>query len=173
MAKKTNKILPLRQIIEKDGEAWSEVSYMLCQQCGIGTKKPRRDSMIYIQGEDMGCYLDDKLVELGYAPRYTQHEVPNFKAWLKGDSWPAADELPKLPKSKSLVISYDTDYTLVLKNNGDGYAGCTYGVLVELVDDAIRRMDVYGEGELSTLQSLLVIQEQLRVEFNKYDEGRN
>jgi hypothetical protein len=60
----------------------------------------------------------------------------------------------------------------VLKNTGNGYAGCTFAVLSKVVADAIRSMYVHGSKDLSTMQSLLVIQEQMRVEFNKYNEGR-
>jgi len=60
----------------------------------------------------------------------------------------------------------------VLKNTGNGYEGCTFAVLSQVVNDAITSMYVHGSKDLSTMQSLLVIKEQLRVEFNKYNEGR-
>jgi hypothetical protein len=176
MAKK--KVLKLRQIIETDGESYSEISVALCAQCGISLKRPRRGDFIYIVGEDMGCWLDDKLDQLGYAPRYTQFGVPNFKAWLKGKTWPKLEpyewmgKRSKTRSEKALPIQYDVTYTLVLKNTGGGSEGCTYGVLCELVEDAIRNIDAGASATEEKLQALLVIQEQLSVEFNKYNEGR-
>ena len=81
----------------------------------------------------------------------------------------------KATKRSLLPVSYETSYTLVLQNNGDGYAGCTFGVLVELIDNAIADIDNLAPGlvyDLPRFQALLVIREQLRVEYHKYDEGR-
>ena len=171
MAKK--KILKLRQICPDDGGSWVEISMEVSKGCDF-TKiaRPKRGEFMYVQGEDAHALMELELEKKGYTPRYTQHVVPNFRAWLKGDAWPEAADYKRCPLSKNVVVSCDVSYTLVLKNTGDGYEGSTYAVLVKLVDDAILRMDVNGLGPLSTLQSLLVIQEQLRVEFNKYNEGR-
>lgn len=172
MAKKRMTILKLRQICPSEERSWVELPMLVARECGITLKRPKRGEFIYVQGEDAHTLMELELEKKGYAPRYTQHEVPDFKAWLKGDAWPEAGEHRRCPLSKNLVVCCDTTYTLVLKNTGGGYEGSTYAVLVKLVDDAIRRMDVNGLGPLETLQSLLVIKEQLRVEFNKYNEGR-
>jgi len=178
MAKKKMKVLKLRQICPDDGDSWVEISMEVLKECGF-TKiaRPKRGEFMYVQGADAHGLDAHGLMELelekkGYTPRYTQHVVPNFRAWLKSDMWPEAADYKRCPLSKNVVVSCDVSYTLVLKNTGDGYEGSTYPVLVELVDDAIRRMDVNGLGPVDTLQSLLVIQEQLRIEFNKYNEGR-
>lgn len=178
MAEKKQKILKLRQICPDDGDSWAEISMGVLKECGF-TKIARpkrgeaaRGGFMYVQGEDAHALMELELEKKGYTPRYTQHVVPNFRAWLKSDTWPEAAEYKWCPLSKNLVVCCDTTYTLVLNNTGDGYRGSTYPVLVELVDDAIRRMDVDGLGPVETLQSLLVIQEQLRIEFNKYNEGR-
>jgi hypothetical protein len=165
------KVLKLRQICLEDERSWVEIPLAVCRECGIAVKLKKGEFM-YVQGDDAHALVELELEKKGYAPRYTQHEVPNFRAWLEGDGWPVAAEYKRCPLSKNLVVCCDTTYTLVLKNTGDGYEGNTYAVLVKLVDDAIHRMDVNGLGPVDTLQSLLVIQEQLRVEFNKYNEGR-
>jgi hypothetical protein len=170
--KKKKKILKLRQICPADGRSWVEIPDAVCVECGLCFFSKGRGDYTYVQGDDDIGLLEMELEKHGYAPRYTQHEVPDFTAWVKGDTWPEAGKHRPCPLSKNLVVCCDTTYTLVLKNTGDGYEGCTFAVLVELVEDAIRRMDVDGLGPVETLQSLLVIQEQLRVEFNKYNEGR-
>jgi hypothetical protein len=172
MAKKKMKVLKLRHISPDDERSWVEIPMTVCTECGIAITRPKRGEFMYVQGEDAHVLMELQLEKQGYAPRYTRHVVPDFRAWLKSDMWPEAAEYQRCPLSKDVVVCCDVSYTLVLKNTGDGYEGSTYPVLVELVDDAIRRMDVNGLGPLTTLQSLLVIQEQLRVEFNKYNEGR-
>jgi hypothetical protein len=74
----------------------------------------------------------------------------------------------------ALPVSYETTYALVLRNGQPGDGGCTLGILVKLVNDAIDRIDSgdVREYDEARLKGLLVIKEQLMVEFFKYDEGR-
>ena len=148
MAKKRLKVLKLRQICPDDGNSWVEISMEVLKECGF-TKiaRPKRGEFMYVQGEDAHALMELELEKKGYTPRYTQHVVPNFRAWLKSDMWPEAGEHKPCPLSKNLVVCHDTTYTLVLKNTGDGYEGCTYGVLVELVDDAIRHSIPFERGK--------------------------
>jgi hypothetical protein len=69
-------------------------------------------------------------------------------------------------KSDSVAFSYPRVYTLVLYNTGDSDAGSTFGTLEQLVQDEIDRID-RGEIDDGHLKSLLVIREQLIVEFDK------
>jgi len=172
MAKKKLKVLDLRQICTEDERSWVEIPMTVCTECGIGITRPKRGEFMYVQGEDAHALMELELEKKGYTPRYTQHVVPDFKAWLKGIHWPAAVKYQRVPKPDTVPFSYPVTYTLVLKNTGDGYAGCTFAVLSKVVNDAITSMYVHGSNDLSTMQSLLVIKEQLRIEFNKYNEGR-
>jgi hypothetical protein len=77
----------------------------------------------------------------------------------------------------ALPVSYETTYALVLRNGQPGDGGCTLGILLGLVNDAIDIIDacpdhIYGKEQQGRLKGLLVIKEQLEVEFFKYDEGR-
>ena len=69
-------------------------------------------------------------------------------------------------KSYGVGFSYPRVYTLVLYNTGSGDAGSTFATISQLVDDEIARID-RGEIDDGNLTSLLVIQEQLIVEFDK------
>jgi len=69
-------------------------------------------------------------------------------------------------KSAGVGFSYPRVYTLVLYNTGSGDAGSTFATISQLVDDEIARID-RGEIDDGNLTSLLVIQEQLIVEFDK------
>ena len=172
MAKKRMTILKLRQICPDGERSWVELPMLVACECGIAFGRSKRGEFMYVQGEDAHTLMEMKLEKKGYDPRYTPHEVPDFKAWLKGATWPTAGELYRVPHPDTVPISYGVTYTLVLKNTGNGYEGCTFAVLSQVVNDAITSMYVHGSKDLSTMQSLLVIKEQLRVEFNKYNEGR-
>lgn len=69
-------------------------------------------------------------------------------------------------KSDGVGFSYPRVYTLVLYNTGDGDEGSTFAVLSQLVDEEIDRID-RGEIADDHLKPLLVIREQLIVEFDK------
>ena len=69
-------------------------------------------------------------------------------------------------KSDSVGFSYPRVYTLVLYNTDDSDSGSTFGTLTQLVQDEIDRIDS-GEIDDGHLKSLLVIREQLIVEFDK------
>jgi hypothetical protein len=69
-------------------------------------------------------------------------------------------------KSDGVAFSYPRTYTLVLYNTGGGDAGSTFAVLDQLVQEEIGRID-RGEIPDDNLKSLLVIREQLIVEFDK------
>lgn len=83
------KLLRLRQIIDDD-DPWSEIPVHACVAAGIGLKNVRRGDFFYVKGEEAGWLADAALQEHGFAPRYTQHWVPDFRKWLKGDQWPKA-----------------------------------------------------------------------------------
>lgn len=84
------KLLRLRQIIDDD-DPWSEIPSTACVKCGIVSMvNCRRGDFSYVRGEDAGWLAMCALQEHGFAPRYTQHWVPDFRAWLKGDQWPKA-----------------------------------------------------------------------------------
>jgi hypothetical protein len=77
----------------------------------------------------------------------------------------------------ALPVSYETTYALVLRNGQPGDGGCTLGILVKLVNDAIDIIDAcpdhyYNKEVRERLKGLLVLKEQLMVEFFKYEEGR-
>ena len=85
----------------------------------------------------------------------------------------------KVKKRSKLVlpVSYETTYALVLRNGQPGDGGCTFGILVKLVNDAIDIIDacpdrIWVAEQEARLKGLLVLREQLMVEFFKYDEGR-
>jgi len=69
-------------------------------------------------------------------------------------------------KSDGVGFSYPNVYTLTLYNTGSGDAGSTFATLSLLVQEEIDRID-RGEIEDGHLKSLLVIREQLVVEFDK------
>ena len=69
-------------------------------------------------------------------------------------------------KSDSVSFSDPRVYTLVLYNTDDSDAGSTFGTLTQLVQDEIDRID-RGEIDDGHLKQLLVIREQLIVEFDK------
>jgi len=69
-------------------------------------------------------------------------------------------------KSDGVGFSYPRVYTLALYNTGSGDAGSTFATLSQLVDEEIGRID-RGEIDDGHLKSLLVIREQLVVEFDK------
>lgn len=69
-------------------------------------------------------------------------------------------------KSDGVAFSYPRVYTLVLYNTGGGDAGSTFATLSQLVQEEIDRID-RGEIDDGHLKSLLVIREQLVVEFDK------
>jgi hypothetical protein len=69
-------------------------------------------------------------------------------------------------KSDGVGFSYPRVYTLVLYNTGGGDHGNTFAVLSQLVDAEIDRID-RGEIADDHLKPLLVIREQLIVEFDK------
>jgi hypothetical protein len=69
-------------------------------------------------------------------------------------------------KSDGVGFSYPRVYTLVLYNTGDGDEGSTFATLSQLVQEEIDRVD-RGEIDYGHLKSLLVIREQLVVEFDK------
>jgi hypothetical protein len=69
-------------------------------------------------------------------------------------------------KSDGVGFSYPRVYTLALYNTGSGDAGSTFATLSQLVDEEIDRID-RGEIDDGHLKSLLVIREQLVVEFDK------
>lgn len=71
-------------------------------------------------------------------------------------------------KSDATPFSYANIYCLVLKNTGphDGDDGCTFGVLFDLVQREIDRID-RGEVGDGQLKSLLIIRERLIVELEK------
>ncbi len=89
MAKK--KMLRLRLIVD-DNDPWVEYPIDVALQCGVLKKNPRRGDFIYVPGEDNHTILEATLEEKGYAQRYTQYWVPNFRKWLKSDAWPKAQE---------------------------------------------------------------------------------
>ena len=69
-------------------------------------------------------------------------------------------------KSDGVGFSYPRVYTLVLHNTGGGDSGSTFATLSQLVQEEIDRID-RGEIDGGHLKSLLVIREQLVVEFDK------
>lgn len=69
-------------------------------------------------------------------------------------------------KSDGVGFSYPRVYTLALYNTGGGDAGSTFATLTQLVQEEIDRID-RGEIDDGHLKSLLVIREQLIVEFDK------
>jgi len=69
-------------------------------------------------------------------------------------------------KSDGVGFSYPRTYTLVLYNTDGSDHGSTFGVLSQLVQEEINRID-RGEIDDSHLKQLLVIREQLIVEFDK------
>ena len=69
-------------------------------------------------------------------------------------------------KSDGVAFSYPSVYTLALYNTGSGDAGSTFATLHQLVQEEIDRID-RGEIDDGHLKSLLVIREQLVVEFDK------
>jgi hypothetical protein len=69
-------------------------------------------------------------------------------------------------KSDGVGFSYPRVYTLVLYNTGGGDSGSTFATLSQLVQEEIDRVD-RGEIDDGHLKSLLVIREQLVVEFDK------
>jgi hypothetical protein len=74
----------------------------------------------------------------------------------------------KTPKKKSDGggFSYPRVYTLVLYNTNNSDHGSTFGVLSQLVQEEIDRID-RCEIDADHLKQLLVIREQLIVEFDK------
>ena len=68
--------------------------------------------------------------------------------------------------SDGVGFSYPRVYTLVLYNTDHGDAGSTFATLSQLVQEEIDRID-RGEIDDGHLTSLLVIREQLVVEFDK------
>ncbi len=77
-----------------------------------------------------------------------------------------AKRKPRKRKSDSVGFSFPRTYTLVLYNTGGGDEGSTFADLRMLVQEEIDRID-RGEADDSRLKSLLVIREQLIVEFDK------
>lgn len=75
---------------------------------------------------------------------------------------------PKAKKKSDIPFSYTNVYCLTLFNTGPhgGDEGCTFGVLRDLVDAEIDRID-RGESIDRDLKALLVIRDKLEVEFNK------
>lgn len=69
-------------------------------------------------------------------------------------------------KSDGVGFSYPRVYTITLYNTGGGDAGSTFATLTQLVQEEIDRID-RGEIDDGHLKSLLVIREQLIVEFDK------
>lgn len=69
-------------------------------------------------------------------------------------------------KSDGVGFSYPRVYTLVLYNTDKSDHGSTFAVLNGLVQDEIDRID-RGELPDDNLKALLVIREQLVVEFDK------
>ena len=69
-------------------------------------------------------------------------------------------------KSDGVGFSYPSVYTIALYNTGSGDAGSTFATLTLLVQEEIDRID-RGEIADGHLKSLLVIREQLVVEFDK------
>jgi hypothetical protein len=69
-------------------------------------------------------------------------------------------------KSDGVGFSYPRVYTLVLYNTDNSDHGSTFGVLSRLVQEEIDRID-RGEINDDHLKQLLVIREQLIVEFDK------
>lgn len=71
-------------------------------------------------------------------------------------------------KSETTPFSYSNVYCLVLKNTGphDGDEGTTFGVLLNLVEAEIDRID-RGESGDGHLKALLVIRDRMMVEFDK------
>lgn len=82
-------VIQLRHIFDDD-DTWVEVPINVCVKCGIGLKKPRRDTFCYVRGEDAHTLMEIKLEAQGLSPRYTSYRIPDLKAWLKGDEWPNA-----------------------------------------------------------------------------------
>ena len=69
-------------------------------------------------------------------------------------------------KSDGVGFSYPRAYTLVLYNTDDSDHGSTFAVLSQLVQEEIDRIDS-GKIDDGHLKQLLVIREQLVVEFDK------
>lgn len=71
-------------------------------------------------------------------------------------------------KSETTPFSYSNIYCLVLKNTGphDGDEGTTFGVLLDLVEAEIARID-RGESIDTHLKALLVIRDRMLVEWTK------
>jgi hypothetical protein len=94
------KIVRLRQIFQKEEEGWVEYPISLRDAHGIKFNRVRgwpdtwvvreKGDFVYVQGEDAHTLIEVQLEDRGLAPRYTQHAVADFKAWLKGDQWPKA-----------------------------------------------------------------------------------
>lgn len=67
---------------------------------------------------------------------------------------------------KAYPISYDTIYCLTLKNTGGGGENSTFGVLYNLVQEEIDRIDS-GNADESTLEALLIIRSKLEAAYGK------
>ena len=77
-----------------------------------------------------------------------------------------AKKKSKKRKSDGVGFSYPRVYTLVLYNTDDSDSGSTFATLSQLVQEEIDRID-RGEIDDGHLKALLVIREQLVVEFDK------
>lgn len=77
-----------------------------------------------------------------------------------------AKKTAKKKSDKAYPISYDTIYCLTLKNTGGGGEGSTFGVLYNLVQAEIDRIDS-GDADEATLKSLLIIRSKLESEYTK------
>jgi hypothetical protein len=77
-----------------------------------------------------------------------------------------AKKKAKKKSEKAYPISYDTIYCLTLKNTGGGGENSTFGVLYNLVQQEIERID-NGESDESTLTALLIIRSKLEAAYTK------